>query len=479
MSSLVTKQCFSAKNLKAYFSHTTFNTPDNKPFVETYLSFIANSLYLKPNPNNKLQAEIEIQLNFTQNGEIVNGMKYKLSSPEFDDSAKIYNFVDQQRFELAQGNYGIELIMTDLNAPKPFPFAGKDSIKVAFSGSLIDFSSIQLVESYKKTETPNILTKSGYDLTPYVANFYPENLNRLIYYSEIYNTDKVASANETFVVFSYIEDYDSEQKITGFNTFNKFTAKNVIVCFNEFNITELPSGNYNLVLELRNKSNLVVATNKAFFQRSNPKYQIKTEDLATVNVENTFVTAITNKDTLQEYIRFLSPISNQMEMTFASNSLKTADVALMQKFFYNFWKHRDNLNPDAAWQAYHEQVILVNKMYRTTSMKGYMTDRGRVYLKYGKPNQLSKFENEPSMYPYEVWQYYKLDQRNNRKFVFYNPDLVTNNYQLIHSDAIGERRDDRWQVKLAKRNNAINNLDQNTTPNNFGSHIEDVYTNPR
>ena len=109
-----------------------------------------------------------------------------------------------------------------------------------------------------------------------------------------------------------------------------------------------------------------------------------------------------------------------------------------------------------------------------------MTDRGRVYLKYGEPNQISKFENEPSSYPYEIWQYYQVsNQRNNRKFIFYNPDLVTNDYTLIHSDALGETRDDRWRIRLTKRNNAIIDLDQDKSNDHYGSKVDDMFSNPR
>ena len=36
---------------------------------------------------------------------------------------------------------------------------------------------------------------------------------------------------------------------------------------------------------------------------------------------------------------------------------------------------------------------------------GYRTDRGRVYLIYGEPDQIDRFPSETNMKPYEVWYY--------------------------------------------------------------------------
>jgi hypothetical protein len=149
------------------------------------------------------------------------------------------------------------------------------------------------------------------------------------------------------------------------------------------------------------------------------------------------------------------------------------------------------LNPEGAWIKYKAEVDKVNANYGTQIMRGYQTDRGRVYLQYGPPDQIVPMNNEPSSYPYEIWQYYTIrgnatddvnnpqnTTQSNRRFVFANFDLVTNNYQLIHSDARGEVRDDRWKVRLTKRDNANPNLDSNQNPSQYGGRADDFFINP-
>jgi GWxTD domain-containing protein len=236
----------------------------------------------------------------------------------------------------------------------------------------------------------------------------------------------------------------------------------------------LPSGNYNLVVEARNKENKLVADQRIFLQRSNPNVQASLNELNALNVQNSFVEKLT-ADSLNEYIKYLRPISSRIEVDYAINVTNAKELLNKQQFFLSFWQKRNLLNPEEEWNNYYVLVKEVNRLFKTQTRKGYATDRGRVYLQYGKPDSRLVYDREPSLYPYELWQYYKLNNRSNRRFVFTNTDLVSNNYALIHSDAIGEVRDDRWQTKLNKRNNMYNSFDQEKAVDQFGTNLRDAY----
>jgi hypothetical protein len=124
-------------------------------------------------------------------------------------------------------------------------------------------------------------------------------------------------------------------------------------------------------------------------------------------------------------------------------------------------------------------VTQVNQVYQTRIYLGCETDRGRIYLKYGKPDVISENRHEPSAYPYEIWQYYKIENQSNRKFVFYNPDLVTNDYILLHSNLTGEVSDPQWELKLNKRNTNTNGFDDVNQPNHLGGKADEIFRNPK
>ena len=126
------------------------------------------------------------------------------------------------------------------------------------------------------------------------------------------------------------------------------------------------------------------------------------------------------------------------------------------------------------------RVLVVDNAYKTQISKGYETDRGRVYLKYGPPNIISESYNEPSSYPYEIWHYYELgNNQRNKKFVFYSTDMLTNSFKLLHSDAIGEIQNYKWQIFLNSRWYDPFSVDINAPPNIYGGEADDYYRNPR
>jgi hypothetical protein len=120
----------------------------------------------------------------------------------------------------------------------------------------------------------------------------------------------------------------------------------------------------------------------------------------------------------------------------------------------------------------------VNEAFSTTINKGYLTERGRVFLRYGAPNSISQRHNEPSAYPYEIWYYYKLNAQTKVKFVFYSDDIVTNDFRLLHADLRGEIQNRQWEMILFSRNNTYKG-DQNDMNPNYGSWSRDLYNNPR
>ena len=72
------------------------------------------------------------------------------------------------------------------------------------------------------------------------------------------------------------------------------------------------------------------------------------------------------------------------------------DDTAKRKFFYSFWYNHNNVEPQKAWEDYKIQVKRIDRLFGTKIRKGYQTDRGRVYLKYGAPNNLIDRPNEPS-----------------------------------------------------------------------------------
>lgn len=475
--SLISANLYSQK-FQAFFNYCQFNTPKNNPYIETYLGIAGKSVKYVKNANNKYQGTVDITLIFRQDSIVKDYKKISLNSPEVDDTINInFVFMDLQRFSIVNGSYDFEINIADHNKSKS-SFKTTEKVDINFGKKNIELSDIQLLESIEKTDKQTSFSKNGYLLMPYISNFYGSKIDKIKFYSEIYNTDSIIGKENPFLIKYYIKSFETGQIINELIRIKKQQATSVAICLSELPIEKLPSGNYYLCIDIIDKSNSVIASKNTFFQRSNPELKMDISYMESIQSENTFASKIIDKDTLTRYIRSLRPIASYQESYFIDNQLNIASIKTSQKFFYYFWKERSE-NPEQSWAKYNFEVKKTEKAYSSQIKRGYETDRGRVYLKYGPPNTISVSENEPYNYPYEIWHYYNLGRQSNRKFIFYNPNLVSNDYSLLHSDVIGEIYDPYWSLKLKSRNTPSNNLDdKGDSEDNWGDRSKDLFQNP-
>jgi GWxTD domain-containing protein len=335
------------------------------------------------------------------------------------------------------------------------------------------------VKSYTKNDHSSALSKSGYDLIPSIYNFYSGSDAKLAFYCELYGMDKAVAKDQKYLLTYYLESFESNIKFNDFARSYKETPKPVNVLLADINIKDLATGNYNLVIEARNPNNEVVLSKKVFIQRNNPNTTFSLVQVNSTDITGSFAEKISNADSLREYINSTFPISTGYEKDFINNALKKTNLNTMQKYFLSFWLQRSPSNPESAWLAYKAQVSIAQANFGTPVKRGYQTDRGRVFLQYGPPNARDAHYAEPNTYPYEIWQYYTLNNsQRNKKFVFYSPDMVTSDFILLHSDAIGEQNDPTWKVFL--RNKMVSPMDIGETQvvNVWGDYSQDSWDLP-
>lgn len=467
--------------VQGYFAHAIFYSPTDGPYIETYLAINGQTIKYTTSEDGSEYGQVEIIMIFSQNDTIKYFDKYDLKCTRAPgtDKKEAITFMDRRRIPLPNGIHQFELQFrdkSDKNEKNIVKYS--DVFVINYPTDSIQISDIELVESYSKTETKTDISKAGYDINPFVSNFYSEENNQFIFYSEIYNTKQVFGEGEQYLVNYFIESQDSHVKLDKFRRFVKQTSAQVNVLLNKFPLEELPSGNYNFVIEVRDRENKLITSKRQFFQRSNPSYRMSQEDLGDVGIANTFVEPMSDIELLKEHIACLYPIASTYEREFADRQIEIADSEMMKRYFYNFWSVRDPVDPEKAWKEYYVQVLRVDEQYGTIIKKGYESDRGRVFLQYGLPNNISVSLYEPSSYPYEIWHYYKLGNQSNRKFIFYDESMVVGDYELLHSDAIGEPHDPAWRYKLEKRNTVIKDLSRQNVPDHWGGNAVNLYRNP-
>lgn len=468
------------KRLRPYLSTTTYCVPGMTPFVENAIAFDCRTAVYKQFEPGKFKATVEITTVFRK-GEETTFSKVAVDSPVVTDTSHLDGaFIDQQRFPLSNGEYQMEISIEDLNSGDALP-TGTITVEVNYPDNVPSVSDILLFDNSSKATKPSACTKSGMDFLPRVYPFYGQNDDKLNFYAELYNSDALYEEGK-FLVSYYIETRESSTRMQEYSYNKRFDVDKVNVLLNSIDISELPSGNYYLVIEMRDRSNTLICSNSCPFQRSNPNVTNDMDDLANVNIINTFVSEITDIDTLRLYIRYLEPICTEAERDYSVNLIRTQDVKTMQQFLLNFWTARSPMSPRQGFRDYLAAVKRVNMSFKTSSYPGYRTDRGYVFLKYGQPDKIVESPNEPGAYPYEIWHYYAVANQRNKRFVFMSKDSAANNYQLIHSDVVGEINNPRWQLEIYSRIYGVGydqGVDQTEYEKGWGSHAGDLYDNPR
>ena len=469
-----------AQDVQAYLSYNTFYSPKDGPYIETYVSIDGSTVSWTKSADGNYKAEIEATLIFEQDSIIKNYSKIIIGSGEVKDSAAMKKqFINIQRFILPNGKYKVKIKLDDMHDTLQALFSTGE-ITIDIPEDKASISSIEAVQEVRNSSEADKFNHSGYNLIPNIYNFFPSEDSSFIFYAEIYNLNKSIPEGETYLLNYHITNFETGNILGKYKAVERRKAKDIDVVLSKFNIVDLPSGNFMFKLEVIDKNNKTIVKKSYFIQRENRNIKLKTEDVESINIINTFAEVMTGKDTLIDVIRAMRPISTSMESDFAQQIIKKGDIHIMQQYIYQFWFQRNTIEPSKPFIAYMKQVMKVNNEFGTSIKKGYDTDRGYVYLKYGEPNNINKQYNEPASYPYEIWQYYGVRGQNNVRFIFYEPELVTNDFQLLHSNAIGEVNDYQWRLHLRKRDQGYRSIDQTgESTDEWGTHYNDYYNQPR
>lgn len=455
-------------SLKAYSDYKTYFSPQDGNYIEIQLQFIGNSMSYK-NVATGLQAEVGIELKINKGDKTIISNASRLFSPTVRDSI-FDDFYTIKRFTIDTGSYDLTIKLWDLNSNQREVFSSQ-KVKINNTTSNFTASEIQVCESIKKTKEENVFSKSGVDIIPHIGNYFSSDCNTLPIYFEIYNKTKDSSK---ITLIQNIHDLELGTNLNDYQNSTIINIANVYPVVKKIDISSLPTGKYDLTYTLQ-KDNKTIHISHFEFDRTNNQYTPE-------NIENIFIDPAFQQSISSDSILFLAkslmPITKNAEQINLIKLIKENDTTKIRKYIQSYWiLSSGKLKAYDDWLNYKKQIILVEKLYKTNIMHGFETDRGIVYLKYGSPNSIAVRETSPSEYPYEVWQYDKIKQFSNKRFIFYNTDLVNNNYRLLHSDMIGELKNPRWQSILTKRNSPTLDIDDpnDGNINHYGGESNDVF----
>ena len=440
----------------------------DQAYVEIYSRIISESVQYQiiDTSSQNSSSSIEYTILFKQGGAIVIADKYKIDSPI---SIEPKDFFDLKRYGLDDGEYAIELQYVDLNNISD-TLSYSEIITVESKVDQVQVSDVLLMPEVDNNNDKYSFEKSGFYYEPLCFDLVGKEQKTLYMYIELYNYERILT--DDFYIKYYPIDIDNVSTLdnTALPVYKKLSPDKCSAILLEYDCSNLASGNYEMFIEIHQKDKTLVTQVVKTFSVFHPLVDYKILYEGDSFFETSFVQFL-DIETLDYSLKAIFPrIGNNMT-EILNQIISSDDIRSKRYYLFNYWNSFSN-DPKAIYDKYMEVAKAIDLRYANNVGHGFESDRGYYFMKYGRPDNIVAVEDEPSAPPYEIWIYNYMPetQETNVRFLFYNPSLVANDFQLLHSTCRGERFNPRWEVDLYIDDNLGQNnnyLDARTTEDNF------------
>lgn len=448
----------STSALTSYVQHSVFMTPSHQSYLETYLSIPYSSLTLETQSDQLQHAKVDVLIYYKNSAEdIVAFEKVTLNTEGLTpDLIPQKSLIEIFRKELPDGNYTLEVNLKDALKADAKTYTTVQKIIIESEKNKAVFSDIELVENIKPTASNNRFSKGNIDLLPYTINYFPTEISTLQFYTELYNTHQALKDEDLLILYS-INDFYKGTVIKNIGGKARVHSSEVVPVVGAIDIKELESGTYKLKIEAIDKNKNIIAQKTIDVFRVNDS--IGSQDLLTILSTENFTKFISDQD-LRNVLASHIAISDDSETQKISYLLKTDDTSMMRIFIFNFWYRKDPVRTQEKYSEYIRQVNEANELFGQGKIPGFTTDRGKVYLKYGKPDNIVLRQNPEDVKPYSIWFYNAIGNQFKVKFVFIER-FMKDEYPLQYSTL----RASTNSVDLEGLKEALRYSDKNTAGN--------------
>ena len=351
---------------------------------------------------------------------------------------------------LQPGTYSCEFRATDFYDPKRSDTTRFDVMINLFPLKREFLSDIELASSIRQIprDTTNIFYKNTYEVIPNSTSLYGNSIPSLFYYFESYNLipDPVLSYRMEIIVSDASgKEVFKQQKM-------RHRASTSSVEVGTVSVAKLPGGSYTLGINLVDTATSgISSTSKKFYVYKPSITEARSATSERGMLASEF--AVMEEVDLDKDFAPTRYISTDEEKKRYDNlkQIKNAGERLTAKreFMYDFWKRRqfDTGTSIDFKQQYRSRVISANENFASGFKNGWESERGRVIVLYGSPDEIERFPSSGENVPYEIWRYHTL--QGGAEFIFADRTGY-GNWELLHSSVRNEIHDLEWTRYIRK-----------------------------
>ena len=425
--------------------YASFYATDSTAFVQVYLSLYQGNLSYQKKEKGAYTASFVNKVSVSKDGKMVAQLTHPYQNTTSDTSrfSRYNQFVDVFNLELPFGEYKAAVQMLD----KTSSLRGEYilDLKTIRPQKEVYLSDIELCTDIKRDTTQNMFFKNGLRVVPNPRNTFDILQPMLYYYVEI-NQLPFSAAAEGFYDFEYHITSSNGDTLKSKKPVRKKIISSTLVEAGALNVIALPRGNYFLNIRVTDPRSGSYATNSKKFRVYKPAKQDTLKSMANLpDIDEVFVSF--TKEQLQEEFNQATYLSTSNEKIVFKN-LENAQA--MKKFLTDFWRMRDkqgNVPMGSNRREYMKRLNYVNSKFGSGGRKGWLTDRGRVYLVYGEPDEYERHTSSMDTQPYVIWTFHNLE--GGAVFVFADRSGF-GDYELIHSSYRKELQNPNWKQMIRK-----------------------------
>jgi GWxTD domain-containing protein len=316
------------------------------------------------------------------------------------------------------GTYVLHITATDRASGRIGEYA--DTVYVrAFEGTALVLSDLELAVSIEPDTSGGPFVKSGHRVLPNPARAYGLDVPVLYFYGEVYH---LPPDEDTYTVQYTVLDHNGEA-YRRFPPKTKATPGENSVEVGGFNVAAFPRGDYRLRVEVLDRTGGHRGTSEKAFRIWNPEPSRLTEEQA-ARFEQEIQYIASSKD-LHVY--------------------RELDLRGKAEFMRRFWARRDPTpgTPQNELREEHNRRLQhVEQYFQEPGRSALDSDRARIYIVYGAPDEIERHDQSAEEKPYQIWHSYRVEGG----VIFVFADLQGyGQYRLIHSTARNELQDPDWQ----------------------------------
>lgn len=413
-------------NLQFYADYAAFMGKENKTYTEFYLMLFSDQLINEANSADTIQEfAVRSKISNPADAKIIDDKKWFTNALLPRDSTKPNNAVvyDQWAELLNPGTYKVTITVSANGVDKE----GEAELMLTvpeFESSTFSLSQIEFVSEVQNKIDGSPFIKGDKKIIPNPWRRYGALNSRLSFFYEIYNMPSGSDLRGEYAITD-----NKGRTVKKLSDIEYSNSSGNVSIVHGINISNLPTGTYNLNIELADSAS------------SSSTSQSRTFEVIQMD------TSSQHKGLTEEDAEIGGGLIQYLGTPAQHSFYEDLDQAGKAQYIIDFWAQNDPTpgTPENEFlQKIMERFHYANKNFKWQNIPGWKTDRGRIIIKYGMPDDIEYHNTEADMKNYEIWTY-----NQDKQFNFVFADIRSNgNFKLINSTKEGEVSDPNWRDYL-------------------------------